>query len=119
MKNQIKDGLHIWGLIFSYAMIHLKIMIMLFMKGMFSVRWRISRNSNYYHKTMEATVFRFREGWRIARYGKFYGSFLYKEDAMLHVLNEYLHEISYDETITGLRSKKRDLRKRLFDVCQK
>lgn len=72
--------------------------------------WIISKNRNFYNPTLEATIFKYGNGWKIARYGDYFGEFKLKEEAVEEVFQIWLKEKKMIEIVNELEGELQNIK---------
>ncbi len=75
----------------------------------------LSKNLNYYNPTLEATVFRNGDTWKIARHGHYFGSFKFKEEAMNEVFQIWLRDKKITEIANALEHELKNIKHKILN----
>jgi hypothetical protein len=110
MQTELHRILTYTFLILKYVFIWIrKFLLELYIAGT-EGNWTLSRNHNFYNRTLEATVYRYGNNWSIARYGRYSGSYERKESAMEEIFQIWLKENNMEEKVGNLKSKLEDVK---------
>lgn len=79
-------------LIFKYTVFSIRIFLIKLRTKFAKHYWFLSKNRNFYNPILEATVYKYSSFWSIARYGRYFGAFNNKEDAMAEAFLIWLND---------------------------
>jgi len=102
-------------LIFKYVFVNIKKFIIKLRIKRVKRYWFVSRNFNFYNPILEATVYDHWSIWKIARYGRHFGAFNRKEDAMDEAFQIWLRDNKYTEIANELEHELKSIQHKILN----
>ncbi len=75
--------------------------------------WYLSKNRNFYNPTLKATVYKYSDYWKIARYGNYFGEFEGKEKAKSSIFEIWIEEQQLTRLVSRLSDELKNIRRKI------
>ena len=116
MKEKLYNSVINIYLVIKYAFINTRRFFIKLRIKLAKNHWFISKNRNFYNPTFEATVYKYNNIWLIARYGRHFGSFERKEDAMNEIFQIWLKDKKFTEIINKLEEELSNIKHKIRNI---
>lgn len=118
MYKKLNKFFKIISLLGNYVLVNNKLLWTNLRIKFVEKNWRLSKNYNFYNFSLAATVYRYGDNWKIARYGSHFGEFEFKEDAMSYVFQDWFKDNNFASIISDLQNKSNDFKKQISDIYE-
>ena len=117
MQERLYNFIKKTFLILNYVFINVKIFFIKLYIYFTKNNWYLSKNRNFYNPTLAATVYKYGDTWKIARYGNYFGNFELKKEAMDSVLQIWLKDKNFINMLDKLECKLNDIKQKVLNRC--
>lgn len=116
MKQKLYNFICIGFFIIKYIYVYIKLSATKIKIKLIKSNWYLSRNRNFYNPSLAATVYRYGNIWKIARYNNYFGAFENKDEAMASIFQDWIEENRIDETIIALQNSLQDIKESILSI---